>query len=54
MFLVNKILKKNKGENVLLKDPETKYEVKLIEKEVRTIFHSLFQVFDFGTHSNPD
>jgi len=33
MFLVNKILKKNKGENVLLKDPETKYEVKLIEKE---------------------
>lgn len=38
MFLVNKILKKNKGDNVLLKDPETKYEVKLIEKEVRRGF----------------
>lgn len=34
MFLVNKILKKKKDGNVLLKDPETKYEVKLVEKEV--------------------
>jgi len=34
MFLVNKILKKK--ENVLLKDPETIYEVKLIEKEILT------------------
>lgn len=33
MFLVNKVLKKKKDENVLLKDPETKYDVELIEKE---------------------
>lgn len=37
MFLVNKLMKSNKkksDENILLRDPEEKYEVELIEKEV--------------------
>ena len=36
MFLVNKLMKNKKksDENILLRDPEEKYEVELIEKEV--------------------
>ena len=34
MFLVKKVLKGKKDDNILLKDPEEKNEVKLIEKEV--------------------